>query len=337
MTGQTERADLGADEAAIRLPALEAQVSWQQGFIQGRGPANTPFVLRPALPCAQQQQPNVLNVQVFIGPPMQTGPDGSFQAPVGPFGGGPGAGIEIGFYDETDHRFFRQAYRPLARVFIRTDRVTGRTNPLAPVSLVLSAADGSERARATVTASPTGGFSASLVDATGEAVASNAGDTLRCETAGEAVTVPVEALSFDWSPGGGAVQGNAPANREVELLLRLQDGRVLSTPRQTDAGGRFSFAASDVPPRGGWTMADVEAIRLVLTTANGHQIIDQTADFEGGPGPSGPRPIYLPIASSNRRAAAAAQALPVAPAEARRRLGPAALPRWQPIQRPPAR
>jgi hypothetical protein len=115
----------------------------------------------------------------------------------------------------------------------------------------------------------------------------------------------VEQLSFDWSPGGPPVVGQAPRGRAVQVLLRLADGRGLTIPRTVDAAGTFRLGAEDVPPRATWAWTDVVAVRVVLPTADGHQIIAQTEDFEAPPAPAR-RPVYLPIAYAKGRGAATA-------------------------------
>ncbi|MBK8541827.1 MAG: hypothetical protein IPL60_17775 [Ardenticatenia bacterium] len=81
----------------------------------------------------------------------------------------------------------------------------------------------------------------------------------------------------------------------MQLLLRLKSGATHSIPRQSDAGGRFGFKDDEVPVRGGWTLADVAAVRLGLTTPSGRLIIDQTPSWANPPTQQQPI-IYLPAA-----------------------------------------
>jgi hypothetical protein len=91
----------------------------------------------------------------------------------------------------------------------------------------------------------------------------------------------------------------------VQVLLRLADGQVLTIPRTADAAGTFRLGAEDVPPRATWAWTDVVAVRVVLPTPAGHQMIAQTEDFEAPAGPTR-RPVYLPIAYAKGRGAAVA-------------------------------
>jgi hypothetical protein len=295
--GHTERATLGTgQDGRVTLPALEVNADWAAGVISGTGPAGAPIFLAPAVPCAFQHQPGVLNISPPNGFEWQAEEDGSFELPP-IFGNAPGQGIEISYYDaDTGDRFFHQVYRAMAQIFIGTDRVAGRTNALAEVDLSL-VVDGTSEATAQGTASANGFFNLSLTDAADEPAQILAGNTIRLN--GE--DIEVEPLQFDWS-NGAPVFGSAPANRSVELALRLTSGQRLNIDLTSDASGAFSFTAADVPPRAAWSLDDVAAIRLTLLTEVGHEIIDQTPGFEGGPGP-GPggdgRTIFLPAAFKN--------------------------------------
>jgi hypothetical protein len=204
----------------------------------------------------------------------------------------------------------------LGQVFIHTGRVAGQVNPLAPVTVVLRAAGGAEKARAMTAADAAGRFEARLADGAGQAVASEAGDVVTLEVGTEEPAITVEPLSFDFAPGSGGVQGRAPAGRIVQLILRLADGRFYQLPREVAADGTFTFGAGDVPARATWRLEDVTDIRVVLPTPNGHQIIDQTADFEAPVGaPSGPR-IFLPVSVRSARLGVATAAVAASPAGA---------------------
>ncbi|MEO8082484.1 MAG: hypothetical protein ABI780_01545 [Ardenticatenales bacterium] len=304
----TEMAKLGGPTADVRFVALDVQVDWQQRRITGRGPAATTFFVRPAVPCAQQAPQGVLNVNVQFANPQTTGADGSFQTFLPGQIGQPGTGLELAYYAPNEHRVFRTIYRALAQVYIHADRVSGRANALDGVTVMVAAADGTERARATVKADGDGAYDARLTDAAGKALTIQPGDVVTVQTATESPKVTIEPLAFDWSPGVSEIVGSAPAGRTVDLVLRVTGGRTYTIPLTVDAGGTFRFGATDVPPRAAWSMADVTGVRIVLPTAGGHQIIDQTADFDAPPGP-GPdehdgRTVYLPIGYSNRRAAA---------------------------------
>ena len=308
--GQTDKARLGAAAADVVLPTLDLQVDWRTRQVRGTGPASTTFFVQPAVPCAAQAPAGILNVNVQFAFPQQTGADGALQTNIPGNLGAPGTGLEIGLYAPNDHRIFRHVYRALAQVHIHTDRVAGRANPLDDVTVIVKAADGTERGRGTGKADESGQFDVRVKDAAGGAVTMNAGDTVTLQAPAESPVVPVEPLSFDWSPGATDLVGNAPAGRTVQVVLRLRSGAVYAIARTADSTGAFRFGAADVPPRAGWAMGDVAAVRIVLPTADGHQIIDQTADFETpdgpGPGERDGRTLYLPLGYSNRRGGLAA-------------------------------
>lgn len=310
-TGMIENASLGKTSASTTLPPLDLQVDWQNRAIQGTGPANTTFYVQRAVPCPGQQPGGVLNINIGFAFEGQTGPDGSFQYFVPPNLGAPGTGLELALYAPNDHRVFRHMVRTLGRIFIHHERVAGRANPLDAVTVILRSAGGTERARAVVKADENGFFDVRLTDAGGKAVTIAAGDSVLLQAPTEAPEIRVEPLAFDWSPGGSPLVGQAPPGRTVQVVLRLASGQFVSIPRQADASGTFRFSAGDVPPRATWSYAEVVALRVVLETANGHQIIDQTDKFEtrSEPGPDN-RTVYLPMLYSGRRPTVGAQAAP---------------------------
>ncbi|MFQ5460504.1 MAG: hypothetical protein ACE5EL_06885, partial [Anaerolineae bacterium] len=118
--GNTVRGDLVDTVATIDLPTLDVQMDWQRSFLTGTGPADQEFLLAPAVPCPQQQAPGVLNISPSFGFTQRTGPDGAINAFVPPFLLGQGGGLEIAFFDENGHRWFRNLYRATAQIFIRT-------------------------------------------------------------------------------------------------------------------------------------------------------------------------------------------------------------------------
>ncbi|MBK7781563.1 MAG: hypothetical protein IPJ58_12515 [Ardenticatenia bacterium] len=172
--------------------------------------------------------------------------------------------------------------------------MTGQANPLDDATVILKGAAGQERSRATAAANGDGAFGLRLPESASGPERIEAGDIVTLEAGGQSAEITVEPLSFDWSEGA-PIFGQAPANRPVQLRLRLKSGATYSIPRQSDAGGRFSFKDDEVPVRGGWTLADVAAVRLELTTPSGHLIIDQTPSWANPPTQQQPV-IYLPAA-----------------------------------------
>jgi hypothetical protein len=282
------------------------------------------------VPCPAQAPGGILNININFGFEIQTGPDGAFQLNLPPNAVSPGGGLELAMYDASDHRVFRNVYRTQGRIFIRTDRVAGRVNPLEEVAVTVRSAAGAERARGTITAGATGLFDGRVADTGGQPIAIASTDTVELRTAAEAPVVTVEPLAFDWSPGGQPVVGQAPPGRTVQVLLRLDSGEVYGIPRTTDPAGTFRLGPADLPPRASWTMQDVVAVRVVLPTPDGHQIISQTDDFEGGGPVVDHRTVYLPFAQSPRPAAAASAQAPSARAPSARAPSEQAAPRTVP-------
>lgn len=302
--GQRETAQLGGPTGTVDLPVFDLNVDWNSGQVSGQGPASQVFTVQPAAPCWAQRPGGILNFGINFGLGGQTGADGGIASFL-PGGATPGSGVELAFYNAAGHRYFRQVYRAQARVHIRKDRVEGQANSLDAASAVLRAAGGQEQARGAAASDGDGAFDLRLKDAAGTARPIEAGERLLLDAGGQTIDLTVEPLAFDWS-AGAPIFGSAPAGRPVQLLLRLKSGASFSIPRQADAAGRFSFKAEDLPPRGGWTLDDVAAIRLEMPTTGGHLIIDQTPGWEG-PGPDQRQPtIYLPAAYRGAMARGAA-------------------------------
>ena len=297
---------LTPDEPAMQmtLPGLELAIDWQSGMLTGTGPADTDLYLGPALPCTQQQAPGVLQINVSFPLTVRTDGDGKFQSPLGnAFGGG----IEVGLFDEGDHRAFRQVVRPQLSIFLGEDKVEGRAGALAALGLRLLGADGSERGATSVVADVDGAFLGRLVDGASEPVLLAPGDTLRLESVGQPEDIVLENVDFDWSPGAALVDGSAPAGRTVVVALRLNGGGVITINRVAGDDGRFSFGENDVPPRAAWSMDSVAGVRVILPTVGGHLIVRQTTSFEGGGGADDGRLIFLPAAYNASAGAAAVQ------------------------------
>ena len=324
--GQRESAQLGGPSAAIDLPVFDLAVDWNTQQVTGKGPAGGTYYVQPAQPCAAQRPQGILNFGGgFFAFDDQTEADGSFDTFL-PGGAAPGSGVEIAFYAPDGQRYFRQAYRALARIYIHTDRVTGQANPLDNATVILKGAASQERSRATAAANGDGAFGLRLPESASGPERIEAGDIVTLEAGGQSAEITVEPLSFDWSEGA-AIFGQAPANRPVQLRLRLKSGATYSIPRQSDAGGRFSFKDDEVPVRGGWTLADVAAVRLELTTPSGHLIIDQTPSWTNPPTQQQPV-IYLPAAF--RGASPRGTAAQAADGRVRRASGAA----WRPVPAP---
>lgn len=290
--GQTVRAKLGAETVDVALPEITVAVTWGQAQIQGTGPANTPyFILRPARNCLDLEQRFT-----FGG---QTGDDGSFSANAA-FGVDPGDGFELAFYTAEGHRYYRHVFRALGQVYVSTEWVRGRTTPLGPVTVILSSAAGSERARATTTADSDGSFEARFLQG-GNPVVIQPGDTVRLDASGETPDIAVEKLAFDWSRGD-IVTLEGPPSRSVQMALGIEGRDPLIFNITTDAAGRWQFTAADVPPRAGWTLDDIVGVRAMIVTPNEHQIISEAGEApEPPPDPEIPGRIYMPLTVKGTR------------------------------------
>jgi hypothetical protein len=293
--GQRMRATIAGGTLAVDLPELALSPDWERGSLQGRGPArSTVFLQWPARRCLEGLQRGSGLVGLMA---TQTDAAGRFGLGLpGPLAAGEGFDVYVPLAD--GQQVFRQVYRSLLQVFIDSDRVAGSANSAATLRASLGRGGG-ETATGAATADGDGRFSVHLQGANAAPARIQAGDVLAVDADGQTATVTVPALGFDWSRGE-AVAGEAPAGAALTLGLRLADGRRLDLRRTADAAGRWRFAADEVPPRGGWSLDDITAVRATLTVAGGHQVIAQTEGFEAAPRPEpglGGRRIFLPRVS----------------------------------------
>ncbi|MBK8541837.1 MAG: hypothetical protein IPL60_17840 [Ardenticatenia bacterium] len=79
------------------------------------------------------------------------------------------------------------------------------------------------------TANGDGAFGLRLPESASGPERIEAGDIVTLEAGGQSAEITVEPLSFDWSEGA-AIFGQAPANRPVQLRLRLKSGATYSIP-----------------------------------------------------------------------------------------------------------
>lgn len=183
----------------------------------------------------------------------------------------PGQQFELAFYADSGHRYYVRGDRGLIRAEVGTERVTGRAVPFSWVSLVLRSASGLERATIEARAGVDGDFAASLRDGAGRPVAMEPGDMLMLATTTGNEEATIERVSFDFSETG--LIGQAPPGRGVVVTLTLADGRELSFPRTADGSGRFAYGDAQRPPGADWAFADVDLVRVVLPTVDGHEMV----------------------------------------------------------------
>jgi hypothetical protein len=295
--GQRMAAEIGGEAMAVDLPELSLSLDWEQGLLQGRGPARrTVFLQWPARRCLEGLRRGAGFVGLMATP---IGEDGRFGMGLPPLAAGEGFDLYVPLPD--GHQVYRQVYRGLLQVYIDSDRVAGTANSAAALRADLRR-DGAEAASGAAGADGDGRFDLRLRGPDGAAARIRSGDILNVDVDGRTESLTVPPLGFDWSRGE-PVAGEAPADAVITLGLRLADGRVLDIRRQADSAGRWRFAAAELPPRGGWTLDDITAIRATLPVAGGHQVIAQTDGFDvpDRPGPgsdpsAGGRRIFLPRA-----------------------------------------
>ena len=325
-TSDTVAADLSGSAAEVVLPPLDLAMDWSQQRLTGRvTPGTAPLLRYPAQRCGAGLE--------IDGPGLRVGFSLNFgAAPAGgaidirvPLPIAAGQGFEIAQRTASGHRVYRQFWRSRVEAYLTTPRVTGTTNALAAVALTLRGADGAAKGTASGAADASGRYDLAVRAADGTPVALAPGDRLTAVAGGDSAELGIEAVAFDWSPGG-PIAGTAPAGRAVALTLRLADGRRLSVPRAADDAGRFAFGADEVPLRAGWTLDDVVGVRVALETAGGHAVIDQSADFDAPDAPPArDGRIFLPAllakAALGATPAVAATAADVAAASAPRAVG----------------
>lgn len=294
--GQTAKVKLGADTVDVPLADVSIEVVWGQGLLRGTAPSGSTLLLRrPADTClAAAGGPGGGGGGPGGGNgTIQVPENGQFQLPAA-FNMDPGDGIEVAWYAPNDHRVYRHIFRALGQVYVGTDKVGGRATPNSPVIVTLLNGT-TERGKAEVQTDAEGRFLAVFKGPDGKPILIQAGDTVKVEGSGESPQIAVEPLAFDWSPGDVIALEAAP-NKTVQISLAIKDQADVTFPITTDAGGKWRFTATDIPPRAGFTLADIEGVRAVIETPNEHQII-----FEAGVLPNTPveppvraPKIYLP-------------------------------------------
>jgi hypothetical protein len=278
--GMTVRTRLGNETFDIALPEMRVAVDWGTGVVSGTGPPRTDvYLYTRAQDCIGHPSPH------WIGHT-----DGAGRFDSNPLNANELAqGIQVAFFAPDGHRFYRQIFRTLGRVYVHRNRVAGRSTPLSPVALTILGPGNSERATGSTETDTDGLFDLQVSDASGEAVTIEPGDTVIMATTGESPRILVEELDFDFSQSGG-IEGFAPVGREVDLTLTLADGATIGLTRQTDDRGRFVLTPAMLPPRSPWSFSDVVHVQAVLETPNGHEMV-----AEAPVGKREPVRLYLPL------------------------------------------
>ena len=144
----------------------------------------------------------------------------------------------------------------------------------------MTSPDGAVRAVIAALADASGAFIAPTVDDIGRPIALTPGDRIAAYSAlvpgadvvdgigPETATMTIDDVAVD--AGAGAIVGRAPAGRRVWLALDVGvlGRRWLSATATVD--GVFAVRDDDLPVRGGWTLADVRAVRAEVGQDGGH-------------------------------------------------------------------
>ncbi|MBK6768159.1 MAG: hypothetical protein IPG72_03855 [Ardenticatenales bacterium] len=190
-------------------------------------------------------------------------------------------GVDMHLASTSRHRIFRTVYHALTlEADVTAGRIAGGTRPHADVRLTVTSPDGAVRAVIAALADASGAFIAPTVDDIGRPIALTPGDRIAAYSAlapgadvvdgigPETATMTIDDLAVD--AGAGAIVGRAPAGRRVWLALDVGvlGRRWLSATATVD--GVFAVRDDDLPVRGGWTLADVRAVRAEVGQDGGH-------------------------------------------------------------------
>jgi len=298
-TGDTVRTVVGDARIDMTLPTLTLNVQWRsmrpgrgwpESLVEGTGPPLRQAYLRaPASDCFTGAAWH--SVREFLS---GTSDAGAYRVNIDHQAAG--GGVEVAFLTPDRHRFFRHAVRAQARIFVDTDRVAGRGQPLQPVTLTLRSVEGNVLGRANGHADVDGRFDLGFLDDSGQPVSSRAGDTVHLATMGDSADVVVQPLTFDFGLRSGVLGLTVPG-AAIQLTVRLVDGTVRRFAPVADASGRLGFSPGDIPAREAWSLADVQEIALTLKAPGGHEIV-----AEGHVNAVERSTVFLPFAALGRRA-----------------------------------
>jgi hypothetical protein len=294
----------GGVTATMTVPWLAGEVDWSRGEVliegppgakvalltpagdcRGDGPWRDPGGSRTAKVSAHRLDANGL-ARALVPSDLRD------EAAAGP-------GLQLVLATSEGHRVFHALRPARAALHSQSPRITGTAPPGTRISAALLTPDAQVRADAAGDTDAAGRFRLELTDGEGEAVAMSAGDRLRLRlgrTGGDEVLLGIEPLSVDRDVLRGWI-GIASPEREIDLQLQLRGNRLLRLNRRADDVGRWSLGPGDVPPRAGWTLADVVGLRASVGLAEGHVLLTETEGFAdwltGRLPPSEPR-VILP-------------------------------------------
>jgi len=307
--GQRVSATLGADAVIVPLGAAAVTPRWETprggssndlvSTLTGHGPpAWDYYVTSPVASCLQPARSgNQLDLEGHTTADglirqrtliASASPSGTLRRPV-PAGGA----VEVAFFTPGGQRYYLRADRGKIVAFVRTDQVEGHAVPISDLHLALMGAGGTARASANATADEHGTYRARLVGADGRPVRIEPGDRVVLTTPTGDEELLIEPLDFDFSAAAG-LYGQAPTGREIEVTLRLADGREVTFDRIADEQGRIAYGVADRPATSDWTFADVVHARVVMRDATGHEIVVESIVGEEPGGPTITRVVFLP-------------------------------------------
>ena len=317
MDAPPEAIVLGGDEvnvegagldARIRVPFLSGEVDWARGEVVIESePGAEVALLAPAGDCRGDgpwRDPGTGSPS-FLGR-HRVRSSGLARAEVDPallVAALEGGGLQLVLGTPRGHRVFH-ALRP-ARAILHSETadISGTAPRGTRVSGALLGRDGGILADAITDANTGGRFFLRLADEAGETVAMQAGDGVRLRfgrSSSSEVTLAVEALTFD-RDGQAGIIGIAAPERDVTLWLRLTGDRLVRLDRRADDFGRWSLEPESIPPRSGWSLADVVGLRAAVSLPEGHALVSETEGFGAwldGHRPPPPPSLYLPRLAS---------------------------------------
>lgn len=152
---------------------------------------------------------------------------------------------------------------PFGTAFVDSDRVDGLAAPGAHVAVRVEDAAGAVLGTAMADAAAGDGrFMAALRTDDGAPVTIAPGQWAVIEAGVGEARFEVEPLTFDFSPERG-LDVVGPPERPIVVQFSIGDRREV-LPGRTGPDGRFAFRPDEVPPRGGWALADVTALEVLL-------------------------------------------------------------------------
>lgn len=174
------------------------------------------------------------------------------------------------------------------RVPVWGSYVTGRSVPLAPVTVTLRSGAGLERGLQTMTTFANGTFDVDLVDPAGRPVAIQPEDVLEvAEATGDPLLIRVPQLSARADLASGAIVGLAPPGTEVTVSVEYDadgdQGDVTRVTALTDDSGQFraDFAGQRALARGmgGQLVAVIRGVRFVAGWSAPRLAVDLGVSF----------------------------------------------------------